>query len=142
MSTPPTMQEELDRKVSEEVENAFLAVRAGKLTSYGYQMALEGLWAGVSGLASNDASELMTAAMKEFPAGKTETMRKVTIVGENVFVVKWEVGSAKVETTVKMPGKPAAIIASIDPEGSAANALRTFLVTTKKFRDMPGAQAI
>ena len=142
MSTPPTMQEELDRKVSEEIETVFMAVRTGKLTSYGYQMALEGLWAGVSGLASNDATELMTAAMKEFSAGKTETMRRVTIVGENVMVVKWEVGSAKVETTVKVPGKQAVTVASNDPEGSAANALRMFLTTTKRFRDMPGAQAI
>jgi hypothetical protein len=142
MSTPPTMQEELDRKVAAEIETAFLAVRAGKLTSYGYQMALEGLWAGVSGLASNDATALMTAAMKEFPSGKTETLRTVTIVGQTVAILKWTVGTYVVETVVKNPGKEAIVIVKEMPDQLASTALREFLLTTKKFRDVPGAQAI
>ncbi|MEZ2310827.1 hypothetical protein AB6809_29705 [Paraburkholderia sp. RCC_158] len=141
-SEPPSIREELERKTVEEIERAFLAVRQGKMTSYGYHQALQGLWGGVAGLVSKESMELISAAQKEYPAGLGESMRSVTVIGEIVAVVRWPVGGIVVETSLKKPGTPLAVKEIQVEDGSPATALRLYLTTTKKFRDMAGAQPL
>jgi hypothetical protein len=141
-SEPPSIREELERKVVDEIERLFVAVRAGKITSYAYHQAIEGLWGGVAGLVSRESMEVITAAKKEFQGGLTETMRSITVIGEVVAVVRWMVGSDLVETVLKKPGAALVSKETRVEDGSPASALRVYLTTTKKFRDMAGALAI
>jgi hypothetical protein len=139
---PPTIREELERKVVEEIERAFLAVRAGKITSYAYHQTLEGLWGGVAGLVSKESMEIISAARKEYLGGVSEVQRSVTVIGEVVVVVRWLVGSLTVETTLKKPGVALVSKETRVEDDSSASALRLFLTTAKKFRDQPGAIAL
>jgi hypothetical protein len=141
-SEPPSMREELERKVAEEIERVYLAARAGKITSYGYHQALQGLWGGVAGLVSRESMEIITASQKEFPGGLTEKRRAAFILGEVTAVVSWEVGTTTIETALKKPGSPAVVQKTKMEDDSAASALVHFLKTTKRFRDMPGAQEV
>jgi hypothetical protein len=139
-SEPPTIREELERKVTEEVERVILAVRAGKMSTYGYHQALEGLWGGVAGLVSKESMELITEARRAHTAAPNMTLRSVIVIGEAVAVVKWTVGSDTVETMVKKPGTPPTLVARKVEDGSALTALRYYAEANKKFRGMPGAQ--
>ncbi|MDP9155337.1 MAG: hypothetical protein M3O74_13915 [Pseudomonadota bacterium] len=140
-SEPPSMREELERKVTAEIERLFLGVRNGKITSYAYHQGLEGLWGGVSGLVSKESMELITEAKRVYPAGLGEMMRSITVLGEVVAVVRWVVGSDTVETMLKKPGTAPVVKTTKVEDGSPATALRQYLLNAKKFRDMPGAQA-
>jgi hypothetical protein len=135
------MREELERKVTEEVERVILAARNGKMTAYGYHTALEGLWGGVAGLVSRESMELITEARKAHQQGATQVLRAVTVIGDAVAVVKWTVGSDTVETMVKKPGTPPTLVTRKVEDGSALTALRYYAEANKKFRGMPGAQA-
>jgi hypothetical protein len=137
---PPTIREELERKVVAEIERVYLAVRAGKISANAYHAALAGLWGGVAGLVSHESMELITAAQKEFPGGLTQTMRFAAIVGEVVAVVSWDVGSATVKTALKKPGLAAIENVSTTPDGEPA--LKVYLLKVKSLREAPGAQVI
>jgi hypothetical protein len=52
------------------------------------------------------------------------------------------VGSDLVETVLKKPGAALVSKETHVEDGSPASALRVYLTTTKKFRDMAGAVAI
>jgi len=141
-SEHPGIREELERKVVDEIERLVLAVRGGKITSYAYHQAIDGLWGGVAGLVSRESMEIITAAKKEFAGGLSETMRSMTVIGEVVAVVRWLVGGDVVETVLKKPGAALVSKETRVKDGSSASALRVYLTTVKKFRDMPGALAI
>ncbi|RQT26113.1 hypothetical protein [Burkholderia contaminans] len=94
MSTPgefPTIRDELERKVTDEVERLVLAVQQGKLSAYGYQMALDGLWGGVAGIVSKDSLELLTAAKQSYQG--EHVLVRVFKRGETVVKLTWAFGS-------------------------------------------------
>jgi hypothetical protein len=139
MSDHPTIREELERKVTEEVERVFLAVRSGKMSTYGYHQALEGLWGGVAGLVSKESMELITEARREHTAAPNMTLRTVIVIGEAVASVKWMVGSDTVATMIKKPGAQPQVVTRTVEDNSPLSALKYYAAAAKKFRDMPGA---
>jgi hypothetical protein len=140
MSDHPTIREELERKVTEEVERVILAVRAGKMSTYGYHQALEGLWGGVAGLVSKESMELITEARRAHTAAPNMTLRSVIVIGEAVACVKWMVGTDRVETMIKKPGALPQVVTRTVEDNSPLTALKYYAAAAKKFRDMPGAQ--
>jgi hypothetical protein len=137
---PPTMREELERKVTDEVERVILAVRNGKMTAYGYQTALDGLWGGVAGLVSRESMELITEARKAYAQGSAQTLRTVITFGDVVACVRWAVGTDEVTTMIKKPGSDRVVMSRKMEDNSPLTALKYYAAAAKKFRDMPGAQ--
>jgi hypothetical protein len=119
-----------------------VAVQHGKLSSYGYHQALQGLWGGVAGLVSRESMEIITAAQREFQGGLTDTKRSVTVIGDVVAVVVWQIGTDKVEIVLKKPGMAGVSKHERSPDGSSQWALRRYLEATKKFSDQPGALSV
>jgi hypothetical protein len=138
-SEPPTMREELERKVTEEVERVILAARNGKMTAYGYHTALEGLWGGVAGLVSKDSMELITEARKAHPAA-VMTLRAVFTIGDATLCVKWVVGSDTVSTMIKKPGASPQVVVRSMEDNSPLSALKYYSAVAKQIRDVLGAQ--
>jgi hypothetical protein len=135
----PTIREELERKVTEEVERVILAVRNGKMTAYGYQTALDGLWGGAAGLVSHESMELITEARKAHVHGAAQTLRTVFVIGEAVTCVKWVVGDDTVTTMIKKAGAVPQVVTRTVEDNSPLTALKYYAAAAKKFRDMPGA---
>ena len=103
-SEPASIREALERKVADEIERVVLAVQLGKMSSYAYHQAFQGLRGGVAGLVNRESMELITAAHKEYRGGLTDTKRSVTIIGDVVAVVLWQVGTDKMDVVLKKPG--------------------------------------
>ncbi|NTX18018.1 hypothetical protein [Burkholderia cepacia] len=88
----PTIRDELERKVTDEVERLVLAVQQGKLSAYGYQSALDGLWGGVAGIVSKESMELLTAAKQSYQG--EHVLVRVFKRGEAVVKLTWAFGAA------------------------------------------------
>ncbi|CAG9229259.1 hypothetical protein [Burkholderia vietnamiensis] len=123
MSAPgefPTIREELERKVTEEVERLVLAVQQGKMSPYGYQMALDGLWGGVAGIVSKESMELISAARQSFQG--THAMSRVFRRATAVVKVTWVFGEASF--SIKGMAPDAVIRHAAD--GMASTTMREF----------------
>ncbi|KVH64451.1 hypothetical protein WS89_03985 [Burkholderia sp. MSMB1072] len=123
MSAPsefPTIRDELERKVTDEVERLVLAVQQGKLSAYGYQMALEGLWGGVAGIVSKESMELLSAAKQSYQG--THMMVRVFRRGERNVKLTWTFGEPSFTISGLSPDKMIRHAA----DGMASTSMREF----------------
>ena len=68
-NTPPTLQEELDRKTLEAMENALRGQQQGRIAPAELHTALQAIWDTTAGLVREDISHLVAAMLNHVKEG-------------------------------------------------------------------------
>ena len=128
MSDVPTIEEELERKVSETLADALHQLQRGETTPEAAKATLNALWGATAGLVSKEMMEIIAESIDAVDLEESAPRRRVFRKGQTVVILDLP-ELARMQVNVIMPGSSGKQVRSL---GNDDDTLRDLVKKARK----------